>query len=222
MTEALHVTAAHDTVRRAEIDLDLHRFRRHARSGLVLMALSAALVLGALAYGTAQLNRQQTERQALQAEIVATRAALQTAQDRLAAEQARVQRTRAAFWDLQLGLRQFYVKDYAGAVRHYDAALAIDPDSPVVLDLRGYALLRAGRVAEAVASLERSVALAPDYGWGRYNLSLAYAHAGRPADAVAALAALFAREPERRDTVRGDGQFRVLRDDPGFQALMQR
>ncbi len=48
----------------------------------------------------------------------------------------------------------------------------------------GFVLYRNGRLDEAIASLERAVALDPGYAEAHGNLAIAYGRAGRTDDAV--------------------------------------
>lgn len=80
--------------------------------------------------------------------------------------------------------------DTAQALQTYEAAIRIYPDhlktNGDVNGGYGSALLRLGRVAEAIEALERAVALRPRIKGVHYNLGLAYVKEGRLEDAEVA------------------------------------
>ena len=204
------------------------RFARHARAGLFMTLVGAAIVVGSLAYSTQQLSRVQAERTALDAKLKTAADDLQkvkASRDLMEGElkqlQSSVKNARDSFFSVQMGLRQFFVKDYRGAVKFYDKAIAVDPLNPVLHDLKGYALLRDGDIQGAISALEKSIETGPDYVWGHYNLSLAYAAAGEMVRAVAQIRKVLELDPSMKSAIRGDGQFRVFRSNAEFQALMR-
>jgi tetratricopeptide (TPR) repeat protein len=85
--------------------------------------------------------------------------------------------------------------DTAGAVREFEAAVAVDASDPVIAYDFGVVLLTAKRVPEAVEQLGRAVALAPDYAAARFNLAIALEKAGRADDAIEQYAAFVVRAP---------------------------
>ena len=85
-----------------------------------------------------------------------------------------------------------------GAVKAVDALIAAMPDNPYFYELKGQALLEAGKADEAIAPLRRAVALAPRAGLIRILLGHALLQTGSPAkldEAVANLRAGLAAEP---------------------------
>ncbi len=85
-----------------------------------------------------------------------------------------------------------------GAVRAIDALIAAASDNPYFHELKGQALLEAGKPAEAVGPLRRAVALAPRAGLMRILLGHALLETGSPGnldDAVANLRTGLAEEP---------------------------
>ena len=69
------------------------------------------------------------------------------------------------------------------ALAYAEQALAIAPDSPVVLDTVGVIQVDSGQVEKGLANLERAVSLAPDLAPLRLNLAKSYAKLDRKADA---------------------------------------
>ena len=73
--------------------------------------------------------------------------------------------------------------DLTGAVRHYSASLALEPDNPNVHYNLGTTLLETGETAQALRHFEAALRLAPDYDNARYNLAIALAQEERHAEA---------------------------------------
>jgi tetratricopeptide (TPR) repeat protein len=91
--------------------------------------------------------------------------------------------------DLSAGIAAYQNAEFLAAAGLFDAALEHDPDNPAALRLRGLALVRAGRVSEALPSLARSRRLA-------FNEPLSHLHYGiglREAGQHARAAAVFRR-----------------------------
>lgn len=77
--------------------------------------------------------------------------------------------------------------DLAGALAAIDAALALRPDDPYYLDLKGQILVENRRFDAAVATYARAVDLAPREPLIQADLGHALLAAGRPKQAIAAL-----------------------------------
>ena len=73
--------------------------------------------------------------------------------------------------------------DWPAAERFYAAALQAAPESPEVLNNRGYSRLLQGRHAEAEADFDTALKLKPDLKQAQTNLKLAKAMQGRYAEA---------------------------------------
>lgn len=76
-------------------------------------------------------------------------------------------------------------RDWVAAEAHYARALALQPQSAVILNNRGWSRLLQGRAAEAEADLARAVALDGRLAAARTNLRLALALQGRYTEAFA-------------------------------------
>jgi Flp pilus assembly protein TadD len=85
------------------------------------------------------------------------------------------------------------------ALREYETALHLNPDSPEALNNMGALLARHGDNVPAIAAFERAIALAPALPHARGNLGLALVHAGRPAEAVAHLEEAVRKAPGDAD-----------------------
>ena len=74
--------------------------------------------------------------------------------------------------------------DYAAAIEHYQAALAINSTSPVILNNVGYSRYLSGDLEQAARDFYRATELSADYAPAWSNLGLVYARQGWYADAV--------------------------------------
>lgn len=89
--------------------------------------------------------------------------------------------TRAAAHDaalalalLPLGERQYRAQDYAGAIDTYRRAIALDDSMPVPHYRLGYVLVNQGDLPAALASLERALAIDPQFTPAQAALGLAF------------------------------------------------
>lgn len=73
------------------------------------------------------------------------------------------------------------------AIRLAEAALALQPDNPGVMDTLGYALLKNGRIEEARSTLEKAARILPYNPAVNYHLALAYKESGNKERAVSML-----------------------------------
>ncbi len=81
------------------------------------------------------------------------------------------------------------------AVRHYHAALVLDPsDTRTLIDV-GNAYAARGEHAKAAQYFGDAVRAKPDFAEGHYNLGIALAAAGRPSEAIAAYRAAIRVRP---------------------------
>lgn len=97
-------------------------------------------------------------------------------------EQASVQLTRAVELDPKrwrahnaLGVMADAAGDYATAIGHYNAALAANPNSPMLLNNLGYSNYLAGNLDQAGDYYMKALALSPDYPPAKANVALLYA-----------------------------------------------
>ena len=98
---------------------------------------------------------------AAQIELLAAQGRVEEAEDLGARFLRRVEPSAAVHYEL--GLLQNRLGDLDGALRHYSAAIALDPDHVAARYDRGELLLVRGQVEEARADLERAAALRPDH-----------------------------------------------------------
>ena len=83
-----------------------------------------------------------------------------------------------------LGILADRDEDYAAAIEHYQAALAINSTSPVILNNVGYSRYLSGDLEQAARDFYRATELSADYAPAWSNLGLVYARQGWYADAV--------------------------------------
>lgn len=94
-----------------------------------------------------------------------------------------------------LGTAYLGRQSWEDAAAAFDAALVMDPDSPLLLTNRAVALIQKGEIDAAVASLERALAIDPDYPFAHYNLGLIDNQNGRFDTAAAHFEAVAAYDP---------------------------
>ena len=92
----------------------------------------------------------------------------------------------AADADVESGSTLLSQGDTDGAIREFQAALAIYPDSLRAITRMGMALGRSKQIPQALDYLSRAVRLWPDDPQANYLLGVAYGAAGRPDDEIAA------------------------------------
>jgi tetratricopeptide (TPR) repeat protein len=76
--------------------------------------------------------------------------------------------------------------DARDALPFIQAAVALQPESPVLLLNLGFALTECGKYDEAIAILERAIRMKPEYASAHINRGIALAGTGRPGEALAA------------------------------------
>ncbi len=105
----------------------------------------------------------------------------------------------ADFWfniELASVLYEKNPPDTAEAIRFYQAALALRPQSPIVYSNLGVALQDQGKLAEAVAAYRKAIELQPDFALAHSNLGSALQKQGKLAEAVAACQKAIALRPD--------------------------
>ncbi len=103
---------------------------------------------------------------------------------------------------------------YADAARHFEDALARDPDRLDALMGLGIARYKEGKLAEAVTDLARVVARQPSSETAHLYLALAYLRGGRIPDAEATLTRLLALAPQPRLAGQATRALALIRQEP--------
>ena len=103
---------------------------------------------------------------------------------------------------------------YADAARHFEDALARDPDRLEALMGLGIARYKEGKLAEAVADLARVVARQPSSETTHLYLALAYLRGGQIREAEATLTRLLALAPRPRLAGQATRALALIRQEP--------
>ena len=222
------------------------RRRRWYASFYLAAILLASVVLTAWAgWQTAKVVEKRAELERLQGSLQEVQAQLEAKQTQLFATEAQVasleqhtserqqETAREVEENIREGVQRFRAKDYPGAIEAYDKALALDDRNYIAYEYKGYSLLQNKQPEEAVAILKHCVGIKNDYPWCHYNLALAYWAAGKCSEqpsldalpencrlAIQELATVVELNPDFRNTIKGDGQFRDFRRSPEFQRLV--
>ena len=90
-------------------------------------------------------------------------------------------------FDLQLACGNSYggKRDYDQAIRHFDAALALKPDSAYALNNRGNIYNQQGNLDAALADFGAALKIAPHYSWAMLNRGIVLYDTGRFEESVA-------------------------------------
>jgi TolB-like protein len=100
--------------------------------------------------------------------------------------------------------------------------LELDPDDLRALSLGSGQLVGAGCPDEGIAMARRAVELAPDDVTVLYNATCCFALAGLGEEALTTLERRLQRAPFYREWLENDSDFDSVREDPRFQALLER
>ncbi len=111
--------------------------------------------------------------------------------------------------------------NFKGALADYDKALAIDPNNAGALSLEGYLRLRMGDSQKAESLLQKAVQNEPDQAWHRYNLALALWTNGKHDEAMAQLQEVVRLNPNFKQTIATDPQFRKFQTDSRFRKWLK-
>lgn len=104
--------------------------------------------------------------------------------------------------------------DPAGALLHYERALAQEPDNLAIINQVAALAQEFGLVDEAVLLYERAVSLSPADASAHYFLAFAYACAQRPDDAIASARKAVELSPESPVAQRLVGMTLILKGEP--------
>ena len=200
------------------------RERRSRSRVLLYTGIPVVLALIVLGFTGALLHRWQRELADLKVELTNNRNENEVAKTRIKELererqdlqrryeklQGRYENSVRALPVVQEAIKEFHKGHYDAALKLYDGALGWDPHNSYVLDLRGYALMRAGRVPEAIASLEQSVSIDPQYARGYLNLTKAYCQAKDGVNATRTKNLAVALDQTMKLTMKGDNEFKNL------------
>jgi TolB-like protein/Tfp pilus assembly protein PilF len=121
---------------------------------------------------------------------------------------------------LMLGRRQEALEANREGIRRAERQLDLDPGDARALSLGAGALLRDGRLEQALAWSARALELHPDDQGVLINGACIRARAGLKDEALSLLERSFAKGYGKRDWIERDPDYDSLRDDPRFQAML--
>lgn len=170
--------------RRAEEQQEAERRRERDRSrvmrrALISLSIVFVIIVGLLGFALWQMRR---------ASIAGRKAVEAAEKEKDAADKLAMEKNKQLQALKYSTAAQAHAKKgrHDLAAKQYDEAVKLDSDNPKLHNNKGYALLRAGKTAEAVETFENLTSkVAPEYIWGHYNLALAYWKAGKSKQAVA-------------------------------------
>ncbi len=121
-----------------------------------------------------------------------------------------------------LGRKAEAVEANREGIRRAERWLELDPSNVRALSLGASALTDDSQPARALEWSARAVALAPDDVGVNVNAACTFAKLGRKEEALACLERTFARGFGKRDWIEHDPDYDSLRDDPRFQAMLDK
>lgn len=116
----------------------------------------------------------------------------------------------------------FLAQDWAGAAAAYQAYVAEHPEHAFAWHRLGASQVGLRQLPEAIANLEKAVAVGGGTGSDFYNLACAHALSGNAGQALEYVEKAIAAGITNRLQYESDGDLASLRDLPRFQELMQR
>ena len=186
----------------------VERLRVAARRSALLVLVGTIVVLAALAISARQAASEARRARAfaLAAEEEAMRA--EKLHSELEELSTQVSGLREALSASRIAIAAFHQGNYATALKFYDEALHADPGNAYLLNLRAYALFKQHKYDDALAAELLSVRADPRYAWGYFDLARFQCAVGKRDDARESVAKALSLNPELRDIMRGDGEFR--------------
>ena len=121
-----------------------------------------------------------------------------------------------------LGRKADAVEANREGIRRAERYLELEPNNIRTLSLGASALMDDGQAERALEWVARALARPTDDTSAHFNAACVYAKLGRKEDALAALENVFSRGYGKRDWVERDPDYDSLRDDPRFQAMLDK
>ena len=103
----------------------------------------------------------------------------------------------------------------------YNHSLALEPDTPEVLNNRGLAYTTLKRYGEALADFQRVLELKPDDPHKLYNLAWLFSLWGKTGEALDYLEKTIDGDNKYREMAKTDKDFDNIRDVPRFKKLIE-
>lgn len=176
---------------------------RSSRLWSLLTVLGTAAVVIAFIVAGQQLN-------AAAKSVTALRRTADTLTSQVDSLKKQTAGLREALTAARAGINAFHAGDYLDAVAQYDKVIRDDSSNAYLLNLRAYALFKAGRVDEAIRSQQMSIRADPGYAWGYFDLTRFECARGNWDAAEDALDHLLQMHPNMRATADPDAEFRRL------------
>jgi TolB-like protein len=107
-------------------------------------------------------------------------------------------------------------------IRRAEQVLTLNPVDGRALSLGAGALFHDGQIDRAISWARRAIELYPDDAGALINAACLHAKLGQKDDALALLERAFAHGWGKRDWIEHDRDYDILRDNPRFQALLDR
>jgi non-specific serine/threonine protein kinase len=121
-----------------------------------------------------------------------------------------------------LGRKEEAVAANREGIRRLERRIELDPTDTRALSFGASSLMEDGQRERAFAWAARAVALAPDDPGVQINAGCMYAKAGMKEEALACLERTFSRGFGKRDWIENDPDYDSIRDDPRFQAMLDK
>ncbi|MEK6816805.1 MAG: tetratricopeptide repeat protein [Nanoarchaeota archaeon] len=192
-----------------------HKEKKRARLYVGVLVTLTSVGLALVFWSTRQSEKltSQTDTLVSLKDSVATQNALL---DSLNQRAARVEQARE---QIDIGVANASRGRFTAALKSYDRAISLDPQNSGAYALKGYLLLRKGENKLALDYLTRAVEMGPDMLWHRYNLALALWANGRNDDAVQEVSIIVKTNPDFREIILKDVQFKVFRASKEFRTI---
>lgn len=113
------------------------------------------------------------------------------------------------------------LEDYENAVASFDKALEFQPNSPKVWDKRGYSLVMLGEDDQAITNFDKALEIKSDYPSAYYNKAVCYALQKKVELSLENLQKAIEFNPSYREDATTDIDFDEIKNEPGFQRLIQ-
>jgi len=114
------------------------------------------------------------------------------------------------------------LEDYERAIADYDRAIELNPELAQAHSNRGLAYADLEDYERAIADYDRAIELNPEDAGARFNKACAYALLKKVPQACDWLQKAITLDPQYRQLAQTDTDFDPIRDDPAFQALIEK
>lgn len=196
--------------------------RRASRIVNWVTVVAIALTLAAVVYAYVELLQLQDRKVVLETQVAQlnTKIADQTQQISALGEEVKKRIAVGAF--VKEGVDFFAGERYTDAARTFDRAIERDPLNPLLLNLKGYALLRGKEPIAAIGSFERSLKIEPEQLWPRLDLANALWLGGQRENAISEFKVILDKHPNMYVVLKQDARFSALRTSKEFAVLIQK